>query len=170
MVPAQETAMKRLNRDVIIAVCLLVMCGVFIAASFDIRQPDYGTLMPSTWPRTVLVLFAALTVIYLIQSLRRPPSGGEKRGGGVKAWLATYRNPLICFALFLAFLVTLPVFGILIGGALFVFVMLTALGGAGKRRLLVHALIAIATVGLMWAVFTFGLHVILPQGMIFTTL
>ena len=40
--------MGRLNRDAVIAMVLLVFCGVFFWASFDIRQPDYGVLLPST--------------------------------------------------------------------------------------------------------------------------
>ncbi|MFQ5774747.1 MAG: tripartite tricarboxylate transporter TctB family protein [Kiloniellaceae bacterium] len=163
--------MRRINRDVVIAVFLLAMCGAFFWASFDIRQPDYGTLMPSTWPRAIVALFVVLSAIYLVQSLRRP--AGEDRAErppGLKAWLAYYRNPLWCYGLFLAFLVTLPVLGILIGGVLFVFCLLTGLGGARPRNLLSHAVIALVSVGAMWAVFTFALGVILPQGMIFTTL
>ena len=62
--------MERVNRDVVIAILLLVFCGVFFWASFDIRQPDYGTLMPSTWPRVIIALLALLSVIYLVQSLK----------------------------------------------------------------------------------------------------
>ncbi len=61
--------MQRLNRDAIIAIVLLAFCGVFFWASFDIRQPDYGVLMPSTWPRVIIGVMALLSVLYLIQSL-----------------------------------------------------------------------------------------------------
>ena len=171
--------MRRIDRDTIVAVLLILMCGTFFWVSFDIRQPDYGILMPSTWPRVLLSLLSVLSAIYLVQSLTRPPAqppaqslarpDGEGRAG-LKAWLAHYRNPIWCYGLFLAFLLTLPFFGILIGGVLFVFGLLTALGGLGGRKLAVHAAIALVSVGAMWAVFTFALGVILPQGMIFTIL
>ncbi len=61
--------MERLNRDVVIAIVLLVFCGVFFWASFDIRQPDYGVLMPSTWPRVILAVMAFLSMVSLFQSL-----------------------------------------------------------------------------------------------------
>ena len=62
--------MNRLNRDTVIAVILMLFCGVFFWASFDIREPDYGVLPPSAWPRVILGLLALLSVIYLVQSLR----------------------------------------------------------------------------------------------------
>ena len=167
--------MRRINQDTIVAVLLILMCGAFFWTSLDIRQPDYGILMPSTWPRAILSVLGVLSAAYLVQSLTRPPArpAGEGRAGlpaGIRAWLAHYRNPIWCYGLFLVFLLTLPFFGILIGGVLFVFCLLTALGGGGGRKVAVHAAIALVSVGAMWAVFTFALGVILPQGMIFTTL
>ncbi|MBE9553752.1 MAG: tripartite tricarboxylate transporter TctB family protein [Proteobacteria bacterium] len=162
--------MNRLNRDSVIAIILLLFIGAFFWTTFDIRQPDYGILMPSVWPRVILSALTVLTVIYLGQSLKG--AFGEQEtitaGDGFRAWLKRYRNPLWCYGLFLAFLVTLPVLGMLIGGVLFVFCLLTALGGATRDKLLLHAIVAVSTVGLIWSIFTFALHVFLPQGMIFT--
>ena len=61
--------MVSLNRDSVVAIILLFVCGVLFYSSFDIRQPDYGVLMPSTWPRIIIVVLALLSSIYLIQSL-----------------------------------------------------------------------------------------------------
>ena len=163
--------MQRLNRDVVIAIVLLVFCGVFFWASFDIRQPDYGVLMPSTWPRVVLAVLAFLSMLYLFQSLGREPEGtddgGAPRGAGLRGWISYWRNPLWCFALFFAYLATLPVLGMLIGGVLFVFVLLGMLGGWEGRKPLFHGAVALLTIGGMWSLFTFGLDVMLPPGMIF---
>ena len=68
------------------------------------------------------------------------------------------------FALFLVYLLTLPVLGMLLGGTAFVFLLLCALGGWHSRALAVHAIIAVVAVGGMWSLFTYGLGVILPQG------
>lgn len=166
--------MTRLSRDSYVAVFLLLVAGVFFWASFDIRQPDYGVLMPSTWPRIIIGVLAFLSVIYLIQSLRAPSEDTVEGGKeddlatpGLGGFFAYWRNPIICFATFLGFLVTLPVLGSLIGGVAFVFVLLGFLGGWSPRQLAVHALVAIGAVGGMWAVFTFGLGVLLPTGMIY---
>jgi len=162
---------KRLNRDVIVAVVLLVFCGVFFWASFDIRHPEYGELMPSTWPRVVLIMLAFLSMIYLFQSLRRggdgEKDGGARRAAGFRGWLAYWRNPIWCFGLFFVYLATLPVLGMLIGGVLFVFVVLGMVGGWKGTKPLIHGAIAVLTIGGMWSLFTFGLDVMLPRGIIF---
>ncbi len=162
--------MERLNRDAVIAIVLLVFCGVFFWASFDIRQPDYGVLMPSTWPRVVLGVLSFLSVIYLVQSLRRGADEEEPedtaREPGIRGWILYWRNPLWCFGLFFAYLATLPVLGMLIGGVSFVFVLLNVLGGWDRKNLVLHAAVALLAVGGMWSLFTFGLGVLLPPGMI----
>ncbi len=162
--------MDRLNRDAVIAIVLLVFCGVFFWASFDIRQPDYGVLLPSTWPRVVLGVLSLLSVIYLVQSLRQGADAEEEeapdREPGIWGWVLYWRNPLWCFGLFFAYLATLPVLGMLIGGVSFVFVLLNVLGGWDRKNLVLHAAVALLAVGGMWSLFTFGLGVLLPPGMI----
>ena len=156
--------MSRLNRDVYIAIVLLLLCGVFFAASFDIREIDYGILMPAAWPRAILIALSILSLIYLVQSLRRGAPEEPSEPVTLQGVLSKYRNPLWCYALFLAFLLTLDYLGMLIGGVMFVFCLLTAIGGVTRRNLVVHAIIAVVMVGAMWALFTYALGVIFPQG------
>ena len=162
--------MARMNRDTIVAIFLLLGCGVLIWATFDIRQPDYGVLMPSTWPRVVLAVLSVLCLIYLVQSVKAGPNDAEKavaRDLGLIGLVRYWRNPIICFVMFFLFLLTLPVLGMLIGGLVFVFLLMSLLGGWAPKQLLAHAVISVCTVGTMWSLFTFGLEVMLPEGMIF---
>lgn len=159
--------MTRVNRDTVIAVVLLLASAVFMAATFDIREPDYGQLSPATWPQVVVGLLALLSAIYLVQSIRKgvpEPDGDKAAPLGVAGFLAYWRNVFWCFALFLVYLLTMPYLGMLIGGLAFVFLLLNALGGWGPRQLLLHGVIAVVAVGGMWALFTFGLSVLLPPG------
>ena len=172
--------MQRLNRDAIVAIVLLMACGILFWSTFSIRVPDYGQLKPSTWPRTILVLLTLLNVIYLIQSVRKGAApqdayddyakgdAGEARRSGFVGWFVHWRNPLWCFGLFFVYLVTLPYLGSLIGGVTFVFTLMGVLGGWAPKRLALHAAVALATVGGMWGIFTYGLGVILPPGEIFS--
>jgi len=162
--------LSRLNRDVYIAIFLLVLCAVCLVATFDFREVDYGILTPAAWPRIILVALTILSLIYLVQSVRRGASSHNGEPFSVKGLLEKYRNPLWCYGLFLLFLLTLDFLGMLIGGVLFVFCLLTVIGGASVRQLITHALIAIVMIGAMWALFTYALGVIFPQGEIFTTL
>ncbi|HIM87376.1 MAG TPA: tripartite tricarboxylate transporter TctB family protein [Gammaproteobacteria bacterium] len=162
--------MNRLNRDTVIAIILMVFCGIFFWASFSIREPDYGVLPPSAWPRVVLVALSVLTVLYFVQSIRRTRTfddSSSTAGKGLKHWFSIWQNPIWCFVLFFGYVASLPVLGMLIGGVTFVFLLQCVLGGWSPRNLVVHALVALATVGGMWCIFTFGLGVLLPAGEIF---
>ncbi|MEM0990697.1 MAG: tripartite tricarboxylate transporter TctB family protein [Pseudomonadota bacterium] len=152
-----------LNRDIIVAVVLLLICGGLSVASLDIREPNYGQLSPATWPRIILAVFGLLSFIYLIQSLRQGPDQPDPEAPqGVSAFLSYWRNVIWCFVLFGAYLIAIPYVGILVGGMGFVFLLLTALGGFGRAPL--HLVIAGVTVGGMWSIFTYALNVILPSG------
>jgi hypothetical protein len=158
-----------LNRDTIVAIALLVICGVFWQQSFEIREPGYaGQMSPAAWPRAVLGALSFLGLIYLVQSLRQgpdiPPEGDASGGAGVIGFISHWRNVLWCFALFLAYLLAMPWLGMLIAGTLFVFLLLCALGGWSVRLMALHAAVALGTMGGMWALFTYGLKVILPTG------
>lgn len=152
-----------LNRDTIVAIVLLLVCGGLAVASLDIREPDYGQLSPAAWPRVIIGVMAFLCLIYLAQSLRQGPDARDPEAPkDFGEFLGYWRNVLWCFALFGAYLLAIPYVGILIGGVAFVFALLSALGGL--RHSLLHAAIAIVTVGGMWAVFTLALKVVLPRG------
>ena len=162
--------MKRLNRDTVSAVVLLLFCGLFFWSSAQIRDMGFETLGSEVWPQIILTVLTLLSLLYLARSLRAPleyvaaTRSVAGRTRGVRAWLNRYLNVFGCFALFGLFLVTLPYLGMLIGGVLFVFSALTLLGPWNLRSLLVHATIALLAVGGMWTLFTFGLKVILPEG------
>lgn len=169
--------MRRLNRDTVCAIAVLVVTGVFIHASFRIRDVDYGALKPAVWPQVVLGVLVLLGLIYLWQALTKGELGsasmeggkdeGEPEkdyGRGFGGWLRKYRNPLACYALYLGFLVTLPYLGTLAGGILLVFLLLSVLGGWQPKQLALHAVIAVISIGAMWSLFTYALNVLLPQG------
>ncbi|SVB37550.1 uncharacterized protein METZ01_LOCUS190404 [marine metagenome] len=162
--------MNRLNRDTVIAIILMVFCGIFFWASFSIREPDYGVLPPSAWPRVVLAALSVLTAIYFVQSVRRTRTledSSSTAGKGFKHWFSIWQNPIWCFVLFFGYIASLPLLGMLIGGVTFVFLLQCVLGGWSPRSLVVHALVAVISIGGMWSIFTFGLGVLLPAGEIF---
>ena len=161
--------MTRVNRDVVVALLLLLFCGVFFWESFNIQLTDYGQMDSTVWPRIILGALVVTSLIYLWQALRgdiaaQAAQQPESSGGGLAGWLHRYRNAFACYGLFLAFLLTLPFLGMLIGGILFVFAALSVLGRPSLKLVPLHAAIAVGTVGAMWAVFTFGLRVFLPEG------
>lgn len=158
--------MNRINRDTVVAVFLLLFCGVFFAASLRIEETSYATIGAQVWPQLIIGLLFVLSTVYLFQSIRVERS--EPAAKAVSGFFARYRNAIWCYGLFLVFLLTLDFFGMLIGGILFVFAALTVMGERTPRTMVIHAVVAVVSVGVMWSIFTFALGVILPEGELMT--
>jgi len=163
--------MQRLNRDTIVAIILLALCGVFFYVSFDIRTPEFerlapGQMDPGLWPRIILSGLVLMALIYLAQSVISPPADQEERGG-LNGWYRHYRNPIHCFLAFGAFMLLIPYLGMLLAGMLFVFGMMTMLGGRERWLIGTHATVSVCTVGGMWFIFACLLSVQLPRSSLF---
>ncbi len=160
--------MRRFHVDTLVAIFLLVFCGVFLAATFSIRETSYASLGAEVWPRVILVFLTVLSLAYFVQSLRREPVERQTpEPRGLKQWFLHHLNAFWCFLWFGLFLLTLPYLGMLVGGMLFVYVTLTSLGRRDLHGHALHAAIAVISVGAMWAIFTYGLKVFLPTGSLF---
>ena len=157
-----------LNRDTIASLCLIMASGGLMLASFEIREPDYGVLSPAAWPRLIIVIMGALSVIYFIQSVfgqastKATSEAGDPRPGGLAGFLAYWRNVLAVFIIFGLYLIILPLLGMLIGNILLSLSLLTALGG--WRPIVMHLCVALGTSGGMWMLFSYVLEVFLPRG------
>ncbi|MGH6792821.1 MAG: tripartite tricarboxylate transporter TctB family protein [Methyloceanibacter sp.] len=157
--------LRRLNTDALIAVLLLVACAELFRQTFHFRVPPFATMDSAVWPRLIIGSLAILCLVYLIQSFRpaAPDADAEKT---TDAKPFSHRNAIICFILFVLFAATLPYLGMLLGGMAFVFLMQELMGPRDMRSRLTHLAVAAISVGGMWAVFTFALRVILPEGIL----
>ncbi len=158
--------MRHLNVNVVIALLLLLGSGALYADTYFYNLVPGAIIGSKIWPRLVTVFLGGLSVIYLVQSLRAPAAAPatDKAAWNFTAWLKFNRNVIGCFALYGAFLFLLQWLGMLLGGMLFVFSTLCFLGPNTARSHLVNAAVSIVAIGCMWAVFKFGLGVILPEG------
>ncbi len=161
--------MRPVNAHVVIALLLLVLCGGLFADTFLFKMVPGAIIGAKIWPRIVTVLLGGLSAVYLVQSLRAQATSGEapppdRAPFNLAAWLAFNRNVIGCFGLYGLFLLSLSWLGMLLGGMAFVFATLCFIGGFARRDLAINAAVAIVTIGSMWAIFTFGLGVILPAG------
>jgi hypothetical protein len=155
--------MKLYKRDSVIAIVLMVVTALFFWESYSIPTFEYASIGSEVWPRVILVPLFVLCAVYFVQSIRRAVPA-ETKFSGVGEFVSTYRNPIMSFAIFFVFLWTLDYLGMLIGGTLLVFALLTVLGNRTPKALLLHAAIAIVSVGAVWSLFTFALRVYLPEG------
>lgn len=156
--------MNIINRDSVTALILLMLCGLFLNALGDIEQTNYGTISSDVWPTIVLSVLTLLCLIYFVTSLQIPADEHKEKF----SWAAFLpKNVLIIFALFALFVYSLPFLGMLAGGISFVFLALTLIGHKTTKYLVLHLIIASVSVVLMWATFTYGLNVMLPEGDLF---
>lgn len=154
-----------MNRDTAIAVFLLLLCGVMFVNTTQLPPAMFGQMPATLWPRMILAPLALLSFLLLIRAQRQgDPDAPPARS--LSEWFAYYKSPIVCFALFFLFLISMPVMGMLLGGLAFVFLTLNFLGGWTPRLMLRHSLISIFFVVGMWALFTQVLGVFLPEGIL----
>ena len=146
-----------------IAVLLFAIAALFFWETYNIPKFEYASIGSEVWPRVILVPLFVLCAVYFVQSVKRPKIS-ESRIAGVVDFFRTYRNPISSFVIFFIFLWTLDYLGMLIGGTLLVFALLTMLGHKTPKYLLIHAAIALVSVGAVWSLFTYALQVYLPEG------
>lgn len=154
-----------INKDTIVAIFLLLFCGIMINNSFEIEDPGYQGMKASFWPTVILCLLSVMCLVMLIKSVvYKTDNNVDAIDQNTSNIFFKFKNALICFFMFVLFLTFLDYLGMLIGGILFVFGLLTLLGGTSPKKLFNHFIISIITIGIMWSIFTFGLKVILPEG------
>ena len=154
-----------IKKDTIVAIFLLLFCGIMINSSFDIEDPGYQGMKASFWPTIVLCLLSIMCLIMLIKSVVTEAENNlNSNDTNLTNVFFKFKNASICFLMFVLFLAFLDYLGMLIGGVLFVFGLLTMLGGFEIKKIINHFIISIITIGIMWSIFTFGLKVILPEG------
>ena len=154
-----------IKKDTIIAIFLLLFCGIMINSSFDIEDPGYQGMKASFWPTIVLCLLSIMCLVMLIKSVVTEAENNLNSNDiNLTNVFFKFKNASICFLMFILFLTFLDYLGMLIGGVLFVFGLLSLLGGFEIKKIINHLIISIITIGIMWSIFTFGLKVILPEG------
>ena len=154
-----------IKKDTIVAIFLLLFCGIMINSSFDIEDPGYQGMKASFWPTIVLCLLSIMCLVMLIKSVVTEAENNlSSNDTNLTNIFFKFKNASICFLMFVLFLAFLDYLGMLIGGVLFVFGLLTMLGGFELKKIINHFIISIITIGIMWSIFTFGLKVILPEG------
>ena len=150
--------------DLIIAIFLLCFSGIMINDASNIRDLGFEGMKADAWPRVVLWMLVVMSSVMLGKSYFQFKTEDHKDNSKFKINFLKFKNALLCFGMFIFFLSTLDYLGMLLGGIVFVFGLLTLLGGLSIKLGIKHLLISVLSIGFMWMVFTFGLRVMLPEG------
>ena len=159
--------MGSLNKDTVIAVVLIAITSVFFWETFNIPELGYASMGSEVWPRVIMTPLLILCVVYLVQSFRKK-AAADGKSVSLGTVISDYRNPIMCFVIFFVFLLTVEYLGMLIAGVLLTFILLTAIGNRTPKALALHVAISVASVGLVWSLFTFVLRVYLTEGELFS--
>ena len=124
-----------IKKDTIVAISLLLFCGIMINSSFDIEDPGYQGMKASFWPTIVLCLLSIMCLVMLIKSVVTEAENNlNSNDTNLTNVFLKFKNASICFLMFVLFLAFLDYLGMLIGGVLFVFGLLTMLGGFELKK------------------------------------
>ena len=165
-----------MNRDFWTSLFLLFLSFVLYRESTFIEDVDYGSMKADVWPTFLVILLIVLSISMLVKSVieyRQATQSSTQDNENAEqtdpvtgwTWLL---NPMIVFVLFFLFLITLDYLGMLIGGIFFTFITMTLLGQISWRTVPIYFAISVISISGMWAIFTFGLRVMLPEGVLFT--
>jgi hypothetical protein len=154
--------------DRLIALLLLVVCGVFYWQSQFVRRPPFAAfeaLGPETFPRWIVAVLAVCSLILLVRGKGSliPRIGGQQ----LRAWLDRYRLPLISLALFAIYGLAIPQIGWIPATSGYLIVMQLVLQPRLGLRL---AYVVVGSVAFAWLLayaFETYLHVVLPRAGLF---
>lgn len=145
-----------IGRDAIVGlVCLAVSLGL-LAMSRGLPQPALVPIGPGFYPRILLVMTVFLSALLLANGLRR----SERKAGPP----ISYRLVLTTFAVFIAYVLLLPLLGYRLATFLFVGGLQVVLEPAESRRWMLMVVVALATALVTYYVFEVYLSVLLPRG------
>lgn len=152
--------MRRRN---IAAALGLIACGLlygYLAWELPVRSLP-NTPGPSFFPLVVATLLIALSAALLVQALTADRDSPASRDDG--ATTAQRRTTLLMLAVFLAYIVLLPILGFILATVPFFAVLMVLFG---ERRPVLVAVGAMAMTAVLYGLFQYGFGVFLPRGLL----
>jgi putative tricarboxylic transport membrane protein len=145
-------------------VCLAGALGLLVMLG-GLPQPALVPVGPAFYPRILLGITAALSVVLVVSDLlnRRRPAASAS-AGSAPAFRGRYRLVLLAFAIFSAYIYLLPVVGYRLATFLFVGGLQVALEPPRGMRWALVLAVALVTTVVTYYVFEGYLSVLLPRG------
>jgi putative tricarboxylic transport membrane protein len=145
-------------------ICLALSIGLLVLTR-GLPQSSFVPVGPDFYPRIVLVIMAALSVMLIASDLWRQRSQATAGAAEPAPEKRNYRLVGITFAVFAGYVVLLP----LVGYRVATFIFMVALQAVieppqSARRWIVVLISALATAAVTYLVFDDYLSVLLPRG------
>lgn len=156
--------LSRRPGELVFSILLIAFALAAFWQAFDISGFK-GLSTPGVFPMLATGAMVAASVINLVSLFRAPPPSTEH--GGVAARFVREYVPvrhLAVFAMLVAYVLTMPLLGFVIGSGLFLVAMIQFLW---RKNLLFTLLISAVALALVYFVFRTLFQVVLPQGSLF---
>ncbi|MGH7408348.1 MAG: tripartite tricarboxylate transporter TctB family protein [Candidatus Methylomirabilales bacterium] len=155
-----------MGRDGVAGLLLLALSAVLAVQTGQIPRTPFLPLGADFFPRVLLVILAAGSLLLLALDILR-----HRRQGATREGLRRFRDvprtiPAI-FAVFAGYVFLMPILGFVLATLAFVAVAQPLLGPHRPRDLPRIALVAVGTATLTHLIFERYLHVFLPRGLLF---
>lgn len=155
-------------KDLILGVAMLLFSGFYLYYTQQIITrpkliPSYAS--SRIMPTLLGVLLAGLSVILIIQGIRR-----IRTAGGEAQKEKTNKGDLLAivltFAVIIGYTLIMPPLGFCLSTVIFLFLQMLILAPNDKRNYLLFAIVAVVFTAVVFVAFRVGLQMLLPRGVI----
>ena len=146
-------------RDLILGVVMLLFSGFYLYNAQSIKTRP--KLTPSYASARIM-----LSVLCIIQGVRRMKSADEKAASGRKLDRGDLMAVLFTFAVIIGYVMVLPTFGFILATPIYLFLQMTILSPSDKRNYVLFAVISVVFTVFVFVAFRIGLQQLLPRGVI----
>ncbi|WP_428523369.1 tripartite tricarboxylate transporter TctB family protein [Roseibium sp.] len=148
-------------------VLLLASVALFVSAG-HIPSSMFETLGAGAFPRFVFGTIILVAFIAVIDSLRKIPRDAWSRfGASTRHWIKTRFLVILCFGIFVSYLVVLPILGFSVASFVFVLAIQLLLMPRSPITILIAVFVALAFSFGLNALFADVFNVFLPRGDLF---
>lgn len=151
------------RKDLISGTVLLLLAIAVFARASTITSKFPTGVDSGFFPERCAAVLALLALAILFRALRREERGNDP-AGSEDAVPAETGHACLVFAAMVAYAVLLPLLGFILATLLFIAAMLLLMSASGQRNLPAFAATTLIVTFAVFAIFTFGFGVVLPDG------
>jgi len=149
--------------DFYIGLFFLSFTLIYISQIPTIRITRISLIDSAAYPKVMAALLLSLSVMQLFIALKKLKQGAQVQADQTKR---EYRGVVLTLLLVMAYVMVVEPLGFPISSAIYIFLHILVMCPPDKVRPGLFALIAVATPGFIYAVFRYGLNLMLPLGVL----
>lgn len=156
-------------KDLILGIVMLAFSAFYLIFAQQIKTrpkltPGYASAR--IMPTLLGVLLAILSVVCIIQGVRRLKAPDDEGGSVKKKDRGDLMAVVFTFAVIIGYILVMPLLGFILSTVIYLFLQMLILAPAEKRNYVLFAIVAVVFTALVFVAFRVGLQQLLPRGVI----